>query len=144
MIRKLLSVDPNQRPDIKAVLKQKFLKPYIEEVLVSFEKTRHLKLREHLQSRRTMATNTDQGKKEGDTHTGQGVSGGQDRSLGELIESKIAELESKYGQQKLMLLYTAIKVDQRLTKHREIGTDEVDKETRQEIEELLSLEAFYF
>lgn len=97
LVKRLLSVNPQDRPDINQVLKLKFLKPYIEAVLVSFEHLRRERMREAMEFKPAHKIPEPEGMAEGFT-------------VAELIEKKLAELEAKLGADKLTLLYSSIKV----------------------------------
>lgn len=97
LVGRLLSVEPKDRPDINQVLKLKFLKPYIESVLVSFE---HLR-REKMKACFDFKANSKKPEPEGIT---------EGFTVAELIEKKLADLEAKLGADKLSLLYSSIKV----------------------------------
>lgn len=97
LVARLLSIDPQSRPDIHQLLKIKFLKPYIEGVLVSFEQIRRDRMKLHLEKKVPETQKIPREIEEGNT-------------IAELIESKLASLESKLGADKLALLYSSVKV----------------------------------
>lgn len=97
LVTRLLSVDPQDRPDINQVLKLKFLKPYIETVLISFEQVRRERIRQHLEKHPAETQKLPKEIEDGNT-------------IAELIESKLAVLENKLGADKLALLYSSVKV----------------------------------
>lgn len=86
----LLTVEASKRPTINEALKYKFLKPHIERALVQYENIKKCRLQQNLKSQE--APNEEK------------------PTVGELIEQKMQALEQRLGKDKLMLLYTSVKV----------------------------------
>ena len=130
MVTRLLVVDPEARPDINQVLKFKFLKPYIEQVYTEFEQTRRERCKQHIeQSKQVLSKLVDEEMEDKPDLEGQ--------TIGELIESKKQALEKKLGPEKLLLLYTSMK-------HSEIAQHEITEDLKSQLQEILSLESFYY
>lgn len=130
LVSKLLAVDPDDRPDINQVLKYKFLKPYIELVYKEFEINRRDRCKARVEEAKAAI------QKMGLEKPDEGIEA-HGESIGELIEAKKQALESKLGPEKLLLLYTSMK-------HSEVSQHEMTSDLKAEIEEILSLESFYY
>jgi len=130
MVSKLLVVDPEARPDINQVLKFKFLKPFVEQVFTEFEMNRRERCRQHVEQSKQVLSKLAQ-EDMADKHDLEG------QTIGELIEAKKQELEKKLGPEKLLLLYTSMK-------HSEIAQHEITEDLRSQLQEILSLESFYY
>jgi len=115
LIAKLLQVDPQQRPPVSQILRQKFLKPHIEKVLLNFEQARRTRRQTEIAAHQT-----------GDAPT-----------LGELVENRMVALEKKLGTDTFLLLYSSLK-------HHELSSHEVPPEVLHDLRELISLEGLHF